>query len=473
MNISLIKVREPSVGIPEVTPPLGIMYLAGYLRKNRPGKDNIRIFDCSVQGTDYVVENLKDADIVCLSSTNRDGLYLSKVIKHIRKANTGCRLILGGPIVSSLMDELFDHFDIDCAVAYEGERTFLEIIEKYDGGSVPFENIKGVVYKDEGIKFTGRRESIANIDDEIPFPAWDLVIESTLAEEYWKRKSFAFYRINNKYMALFSSRGCPYGCIYCHDMFTKRFRAHSAERVVSELEHLYTRYGITDFEFHDDTFNYDRDRVRKICDLIIEKGLKINMYFPNGLRADRLEKDIIEKLAKAGTKVMCFAIETVSDRLQKLLHKNLKFDNINSMIQIAVDNGIHAEGFFMFGLPTETKEEMLATIDFAAKSPLHSAAVSITTPQKGTELFSKYIGDNCSQVLGEDYYDYSNSLSELTPKEVKKILSLMLVKFYLRPKRIFRIIRTFPLKFIFSRRFLVQIMKWSDVVFYSRKLAKQ
>ncbi len=76
MNISLIKVREPSVSIPEITPPLGIMYLAGYLRKNRPGKDTISIFDLSVQKEDYVIEKIKDADIVGFSSTNRDGLYL-------------------------------------------------------------------------------------------------------------------------------------------------------------------------------------------------------------------------------------------------------------------------------------------------------------------------------------------------------------------------------------------------------------
>ena len=396
MNISLVKVRKPSIGIPEVTPPLGIMYLAGYLRKYRQGKDNVKIFDLSVQSEDHVIENLKDSDIVGLSSTNRDGLYLSNVIKHIRKANTRCKLILGGPIASSLMDELFDHFDIDCAVAYEGEQTFLELIEKFDGGNIPFENIKGIVYKNGNSKFTGRRETIENLDDEIPFPAWDLIIENPLSKEYWKRKSFAFFRISNKYMGLFTSRGCPYRCIYCHDIFAKRFRAHSPERVVAEVEYLNTNFGITDFEFYDDTFNFDKDRTRKICDLILKKRIKINIYFPNGLRSDRLEKDIVEKLAKAGTKVLCFAIETVSERLQKLLQRNLKFENINNMIQVAVKNGIHAEGFFMLGFPTETKKEMLETIHFAAASHLHSAAVSIAIPQKGSELFSKYIGEKYS-----------------------------------------------------------------------------
>jgi radical SAM superfamily enzyme YgiQ (UPF0313 family) len=468
MNISLIKVREPSVSIPEVTPPLGIMYLTGYLRKYRPGKDNINIFDLSVQSMDYVIEKLKDADIIGLSSTNRDGVYMSKVMGQIRKVNTRCALILGGPIVSSLMNELFDSFQIDCAVAYEGEQTFLEVIEKLDNGSTSFESIKGIVYRDGVSKFTGRREPIENLDDEIPFPAWDLVIDTPLSKEYWKRKSFAFFRTNNKYMGLFTSRGCPYKCIYCHDIFAKRFRAHSAERVVSELEYLSTNFGISDFEFYDDTFNFDRNRVRKICDLILERRLKINMYFPNGLRSDRLEEDIVEKLAEAGTKVMCFAIETVSERLQKLLRRNLEFKNINHMIEVAVKNGIHAEGFFMLGHPTETREEMLQTIDFAAKSSLHSAAVSIAIPQKGTELFSKYIGENSPQALGEGYYEYSSSISELTPGEVRKLLAYTFVKFYLRPKRIFRIIRTFPLGFIFSRRFLVQIFKWLDVVFHTK-----
>lgn len=471
MNISLIKVREPSVSIPEVTPPLGLMYLAGYLRKYRPGKDSIKIFDLSVQSEDYVFQNLKGSDIVGLSSTNRDGLYLSRIMKHIQEGNRSCSLILGGPIVSSLKDELFDYFNIDCAVAYEGERTFLEVIEKFDGGNTSFENIKGIVYKNGSSKFTGRRETIEDLDEEIPFPAWDLIMESPLSEEYWKRKSFAFFRMNRRYMGLFTSRGCPYQCIYCHDIFAKRFRAHSAERVVAELEYLNTNFGLKDFEFYDDTFNFDKERTRKICDLIVEKRLKINLYFPNGLRSDVLEKDIVEKLAKAGTKVMCFAIETVSERLQKLLRRNLKFENINNMIQVAVKNGIHAEGFFMLGHPTETKQEMLDTIDFAARSPLHSAAFSIAIPQKGTELFSRYIGENTHQKLGEGYYEYSSAISQLPPQEVRRLLAYTFIKFYLRPGRIFRIIKTFPLSFIFSRRFLVQITKWLDVVFHRKGLS--
>ncbi len=473
MNISLIKVREPSVTIPEMTPPLGLLYLAGYLRKNRPGKDNINIFDLSVQSENYVIEKLRDADIVGLSSTNRDGLYLSKVVKNIRKANTRYPLILGGPIVSSLINELYDYFDIDCAVAYEGEQTFLEVVEKLDGGHMSFESIKGILYRNGSNKFTGRREPIENLDDELPFPAWDLIIENSISKQYWKRKSFAFFRKGNKYMGLFTSRGCPYGCIYCHDMFAKRFRAHSAERVVAELEHLYTNYGIRDFEFYDDTFNFDKERTRKICDLIVGKNLEINMYFPNGLRCDRLEEDIVEKLAKAGTKVICFAFETVSERLQKLLRRDLKFERINKMLEIAIKNGIHTEGFFMLGLPTETKKEMLQTIDFAAKSPLHSAAFSIAVPQKGTELFSKFIGENSPPILGEDYYEYPNSISQLPPHELRKLLKYTFLKFYLRPKRIFRIIKTFPSGFIFSRRFLVQILKWLDVVFHNKRLSEQ
>jgi len=473
MNISLIKVREPSVSIPEVTPPLGIMYLASYLRKYRPDKDTIQLFDLSVQKKDSVIENMKDADIVGLSATNRDGLYLTKIIAQIRAVNPACTLVLGGPIVSSLMDALFDNFHIDYAVAHEGERTFLELVNHLDGGSVPIEDIKGIVYNNGGSTFTGRRETIEDLDNEVPFPAWDLILENPLSQEYWKRKSFAFFRISNKYMGLFTSRGCPYKCIYCHDIFAKRFRAHSAERVVAELEYLNTRFGLTDFEFYDDTFNYDRDRTRTICDLIIKKGLKINLYFPNGLRSDRLEKDIVEKMAKAGTKVMCFAIETVSERLQKLLKRNLKFENITNMIEVAVKNGIHAEGFFMIGHPTETKEEMLNTINFAANSPLHSAAVSIAIPQKGTELYTTYIGADTPQNLGEGYYEYASSISQLPPHEVRKLLSYTFKKFYLRPKRIFRIIRTFPVSFFFSRRFLAQIYKWLDVVFHTGHMAKQ
>jgi hypothetical protein len=114
---------------------------------------------------------------------------------------------------------------------------------------------------------------------------------------------------------------------------------------------------------------------------------------------------------------------------------------------------------------------MLRTIEFAAKSPLHSAAFSIAIPQKGTELFTTYIGKDAPQKLGEGYYEYDSSISDLKADEVRKLLSYTFRKFYLRPKRIYRILKTFPVGFIFSRRFLDQIAKWLDVVFHTKRLS--
>ena len=466
MKIALIKTRKVDRLNQEVAPPLGIMYIASFLREQK-STFKISLFDTSVQQNEYILENVKNADIVGISATNMDFHPASEIIRVIKKENKEAKIIIGGPLATSMMEDIFRVIpQVDFSVPYEGEVSAFELFEYLEKGDRPLENVKGIIFKSNGkVKFTGRREPIKDLDN-LPFPAWDLI--EPFMEEYWKRKSMGVFRLRKKYMPLFTSRGCPYRCIYCHDIFTKSFRAHSPERVVMEIEYLIKKYGIRDFEFFDDIFNFDLNRLIKICDLIIEKNLDIALYFPNGLRCDRLTKEAIDKLQKAGTKLICFAFETASERLQRLIKRNLRFDRINSILDYASQKGIYCYGFFMLGLPTETLEEMKKTIKFAVNSSLHSAAFFITIPQKGTELFSlikneinNTSADNIMmKSLGSSYFDYSNSISAVSPEKLKLIRKYAYFRFYLKPKRWWNIIKVMGLKRVLSKMFLQNIKKW-------------
>jgi radical SAM superfamily enzyme YgiQ (UPF0313 family) len=114
---------------------------------------------------------------------------------------------------------------------------------------------------------------------------------------------------------------------------------------------------------------------------------KLHFCFPNGVRADIIDESVLDALAEAGTYAMAVAVETVTPRLQTLIQKNLEVDQVRRVIDWADDRGIMVVGFFMVGFPTETPEEMRATVDFAVESRLSTGHFFTVTPQPGTPLY--------------------------------------------------------------------------------------
>jgi radical SAM superfamily enzyme YgiQ (UPF0313 family) len=248
-------------------------------------------------------------------------------------------------------------------------------------------------------------------------------------------------------MSIFTSRACPYRCIYCHNIFGKSFRARSPQSVVAEMKHLHETYGIRSFEILDDVFNLDRKRVLGICDRIARSGLGITLAFPNGLRGDLLDAEQLEALKRAGTIYIALAIESATDRIQKLIRKRMDLESVGRAIEIARSLHIHTHGFFMIGFPGETLEEMEATVDFLVSSDLHTFNLFMATPYEGTELgeMARRMGREVVSDFSLDYYsERFVNMTEVPAAAINGLRRRALVRFYIDPVRVYRILHDFP-----------------------------
>ncbi|MBK7975843.1 MAG: radical SAM protein [Deltaproteobacteria bacterium] len=304
--------------------------------------------------------------------------------------------------------------------------------------------VNGLTFRRDGAAIsTSPRDFIEDLD-ALPWPAWDLVD----IEGYAARPCMSTLP-KRRYMTLFTSRACPYRCNYCHDVFGKVFRARSPENVVAEIEEISRRYGITEFECVDDIVNIDNRRAERICDLSIERGLEIGITFPNGLRADRLPRALLEKLRRAGTRTISFAVESASERIQKETQKKMNLQRLAQAVRDANELGILCTGFFMLGFPGETREELQSTVNFALSIPLHTAHFFIVTPFQGTPLSERYSSEVRRHAGSFETFHYilgSTNLSAVSDQELYRIQRTAWLRFYLQPRRMWQLLRSYPEK---------------------------
>ena len=448
LRIFLVNVGLRSRLYPLATPPLGIMYIAAYLRERFPLEIklvNQRVEDCS---HDDIIRQIIDfdADIVGLGSMTPTAHGMPVIARGVRDAKPDTFIVLGGPHVSAFGKPALEHCPAaDAAVAGEGELSMEMILRAlHEGGG--FSHIPGLMWRDkegEIITNSGRVPVIEDLDT-IPMAAYDLIDLS----KYWRTQSMPPIP-RRRYVSLLSSRGCPYACMWCHNIFGRAFRAHSAARIVDEVRHYVKTYGIDDIEFVDDSFNLSKERLLDFSDLLLKTNGPIKIAFPNALRADLLEESTVDALVDAGVYFCSFALESGSPRIQEFTGKRLNIPQFLKAIELSTRKGIFANGFMMLGFPTETEEEMQETIRVATDSQLHTASFFTVTPFPGTALY-EYVKENLQERLkGMDYNDMDFctmhvNMSTVTDERLFYYQRKAARTFFFKPSRIYRILRDFP-----------------------------
>lgn len=443
-KILLIKPRFIALDFSLIMHPMGLMYVGASLK--RAGHE-AKIHDC---GLDYKDLNILRStltgwkpDFIGISIIVTELENTKKVMKIVRELLPDVPVIFGGPWPSANPHEAIKKYGADFVVIGEGELVFPELINAVEK-DLSADSIPGTASLVDGeVKINQVWPLTEEELNSLPFPAWELLDHKL----YAKMDSMASVG-RRPYMTIVTSRGCPYKCAYCHRTMGKVFRKRSVESVLAEMEELRFQHGFKEFEIVDDCFNLDRKRMHEILAGIRNRIGDVKLHFPNGIRSDMLEPEDLKLLKQAGTVSICFAIETSSSRLQKMIHKNLNIDKAVYAINASVEAGIYSVGFFMIGFPTETYEEAFDTVAFAVHSKLHRAVFMFVAPFAGTELaeMAADILKNKNNIIDLQKVNFYNTpnISAMTDSQLQKVFRRGYWRFYLNPNRLLRLAIRYP-----------------------------
>jgi len=384
---SKIKVAMPFI------PYISLASLAGALLK--AGQD-VKILDlnASEKPRDDFYSTINDfkPDFVGISFTSALSKMAGELAKKVKEINSGIMVIGGGVHPTTLPEETLRDYDFDVLCVGEGEETIVEIV-----GGKGLKDILGIAYKEDGkIILNPRRPLIANLDD-LPMPAWHLY---DLSKYHTPRLSSR----KNPVGAMETSRGCPFGCCFCNKtVFAKFFRAKSPQRVVDEMEHI-LKIGFKEIHIWEDGFSTDLERAKEICRLIIGRGLKFPWNVYNGMRVDRLDEELLVLMKQAGCYQVSIGIESGNPQVLAGLGKNITMDQVRRAAKMVKQSGMECLGFFLLGLPGDTEETMLETINFAKELDLDLAKVGILMPLPGTPIFEEW--DKLGLIKSRDWSRY-------------------------------------------------------------------
>ena len=388
------------------SPHYGIAQLAAVLRDQN---SVVKIFDMRLgYSFDDLVSVIKEfkPDMIgfTLIATRIKMCYA--MINKVKELFPNIKIGAGGTHVASFKQKILEECPkLDFGILQEGEQTFVELIDAINHNDTEYAKIKGLMFREQGKIITTEPMPMWEDLNVLPYPAYDLF---ELEKYYGWRQGI---------VPIVTSRGCPFRCVFCSINLTMgyKFRNRSPENVVDEMQFWHDKFGRTKFDINDDEFTFMPKRVEEICDLIVAKGLKIELRLNNGIRVTDVYPELLAKMKKAGFTAITYALESGSDKVLKDMRKAITVEKGLKAAELTKAAGIETTVNFIIGHPNETYEDALQTLEVIKQVKADKINFNNAVPYPGTELY-QWIEDHGKFVIDvEEYLNFSHPGKYNTP----------------------------------------------------------
>ena len=297
---------------------------------------------------------------------------IAQICKSLRPET---KVVFGGQHPTIRPEEMLSNQHVDFVVRGEGEQTFCEIVDCLQSAQPNYDVIAGLSFrKDKDLHHNPDRARIEELNP-LPLPARDRLFD------------FETYTPAQLSMIM-TSRGCPFQCGFCssQNMWGRQVRFRSIDNVLDEILELKEKHSVRHITFMDDSFTVSRNRVEQMCRALIDNHVDINWSCLT--RVDMISDEVIKLMKRAGCAKLDIGIESGNQRILDLIKKDITLEDVRKAVRILKHNNMFWSGFFMFGFPTETEEEVLDTLQFLYEIKPDWANISIFTAYPGTPLYT-------------------------------------------------------------------------------------
>ncbi len=435
MKVTLVNPPyPPSVHSHPAFIPLGIAYLGAIAETEG---HEVTVIDCQAEKLTHEAfrERIRGtpSDVVGVTATTL--LYKSAMalVTIAKQVHPQALTMLGGSHGSFWDENALDEYpSLDIVVRREGEITFGEVLNRLQSKS-SFNHVLGITFRNQEGKVirTPDRPFIEDLDS-LPFPAHNLLPLGALK------------RMGKVLFPLITSRGCVYWCDFCSTvrMFGRGYRMRSPKNVVDEMEMIHDKYGISQFTFYDDAFTVNRERVRKICEELHARKLKL--IWDCGTRVDMVDRELLKTMHDAGCIAVWLGVESGSEVILSAMNKGIKLNQTRLAYKTAHEVGLMTIANVVIGFPGETEQTAKATVNFVKELNPDDVGFYVATPYPGTPLYEQVKKNGWLRVTDFNKYDTAGPTFEtpwLSMKQLADIRYRAYQDFYLRLGYVLKMMR--------------------------------
>lgn len=375
------------------------------------------------------------------------------LVRELRARRPDLRIVMGNTHAGVFADRILQEGLTDFVVHGEGEATLPALVEALEtGGSLS--DVAGISFLEDGrVHRTPDRPPIEDLDT-LPFPAWDLLDLTA-----WRYQKIPMVNLRSHPVPLMASRGCSHTCSFCsQDKVVRRFRKRRVERVVDEIAYMVDRFGFRAFGFNDSYFPWSDEVATEFCDRLRRQPWHRDVRWVTETRVDRVNDDMMAAMKAAGLHAIFYGFESGNPEVLDSLGKGTTVEQGREAVRIAHRHGVLVIGFFMIGIPGESREAVEDTVRFAVDTGVDIAKFAITVPYPGSKLFEQvkhreFSLDECDQFTS--WFDWTGRSERplwapegLDGRELVGLQRRAMMRFYGRPSYVLGALR----KGLFSPR---------------------
>ncbi len=430
MKVLLI---NPISDMPYPVLPLGLAYIAAYLRKH-----GIEVQIIDAWAWRYSLSQLQEkvsaaaGEIIGITVNTPTYEQARETIKACRRAAPQAVIVLGGPHPSALPRQILRECpEADITVQGEGEIVMLNICRALEKGQ-DLLKLAGIAFRrDGGVIATGQAPEVADLDS-LPPPARELFSLN-------KYQTHPPYGRKNPYGTMVTQRGCSFQCTYCSKtVFGRRLRLRSVENVLSEIFAMTEELGIREIHFYDDIFTVNKKWIHDFCSRLNKVCPELSWSCTT--RVDLVDEEMLREMAEAGCWMISYGVESGSQKILDSVKKGYRLEQVREAFALTKKAGIRTIAYYMIGFPADNEATIKETVDFVVSLKPDFASLGIGVLLPGSPLYAAGRGEGEEGSSREDalqmtplsegkYQLMSDSMSR---EQLEELAKWATKRFYLR-----------------------------------------